>query len=347
MSHGEEGMNAMLDRLQSREREGRRSVVYSLVPRAVPSVVLSALRGFFGGERDVKVIVDRRARERRRRAERRTGGDLPEGREERRRIRSEDGRRMGEHRAELAPIATPAELPPDVREYADRVRFVERLPAPPQAVEDLDTARLVTRLQAGEADAFDEIYERYVARVYGYMRVALRDEHEAEDAAHEVFVTVLQALPNYELRGIPFRMWLFRIVRNYTLNYSRRHNRTEVMAADEIAQRVEGDRASGGIEALGIADDSDLLQLIRTLPLPQRQVIVLRYVMDFDVGEIASILGRTPNAVSQIHRRAFTTLRLRLLATGRHPDADCQRLAMSRCSPASAVTVARRLALTY
>ena len=336
----------MSERTESQERKGRRSVVYSLVPRAVPSVVLNALRGFFGADRGVEVIVDRRMRDRRRRAERRTGGSLPAKSEERRRIRSQGGRRVGEQRAELSPVDTPPDLPPDVLEYADALRFVERRPAGTQAIEDLDTARLVTRLQAGEREAFDEIYERYLTRVYGYLRVALRDEHEAEDAAHEVFVTALQALPNYEIRGVPFRMWLFRIVRNYTLNYTRRHGRVEVMAADEVSRRVEQDRARPGIEALGLPDDSDLLQLIRTLPIAQRQVIVLRYVMDFEMNEIATILGRSPNAVSQIHRRAFATLRTRILAT-RGEDAGSQRLPMSRRAPVPAVTLARRLALTY
>ena len=336
----------MPQRTESKEPKGKRSVMYSLVPRAAPAVVVNALRGFFGGDRGVEVIVDRRTRERRRRGERRVGGALPEGGEERRRIRSEGGRRIGEQRAELTAVDAPADLPPDVLEYADALRFVERHPAGAQAVEDLDTARLVTHLQAGEREAFDEIYERYFTRVYGYLRVALRDEHEAEDAAHEVFVTALQALPKYEIRGVPFRMWLFRIVRNYTLNYTRRHARVEVMAADEVSRRVEQDRVGGGIESLGLPDDSDLLQLIRTLPIAQRQVIVLRYVMDFEMNEIATILGRSPNAVSQIHRRAFATLRTRLLAT--HGEAGGERLPMSRRAPGwSAVTLARRLALTY
>ncbi|MDX6663650.1 MAG: hypothetical protein QOG09_1752, partial [Solirubrobacterales bacterium] len=84
--------------------------------------------------------------------------------------------------------------------------FCERIEVAAEAREDLLTARLVTRIQAGATSAFSELYETYFDRVYAYLRVALRDHHEAEDAAQQVFMQAMEALPRYQLRrGTPFR----------------------------------------------------------------------------------------------------------------------------------------------
>ncbi len=327
-------------------RTGGHSIVYSLVPRTAPPSVLSLVRRRLAERGDVRVIVERRVRDRRTVSDRRLGGVLADGRPDRRQIRNSTGRRVAEHRAAVVPVPAPVALDAPGM-WARRIRFVERQPASFQTVEDLDTARLVVRLQAGDPDAFDEIYERYVTRVYGYVRVALRDDHEAEDVTHEVFVGVLEALPRYRICGAPFRTWLFRIARNQVINHARKHGRIEVMDAEKIARRLDVEHSPMEFAGLEMTGDEELLRLIQGLPLGQRQVIVLRYAMDFDVHEIAEILGRSPNAVSQILQRAFANLRDRVVATGRHPDAAVTRLSMGRRSRPSRVALARRLALTY
>lgn len=198
-----------------------------------------------------------------------------------------------------------------------------------QATEDADTARLVLRFKSGDERAFDALYERYLSRIYGYMRVALNDSYEAEDAAHEIFIKVLEAMPAYEVRETPFRVWLFKIVRNYTINHLIKASRIEVTDPDEInrlreAGTVVADFGASAppaeVELIRRLDDHELLHLIERLPLPQKQVIVLRYVLDFSINDIAQAIDRTPNAVSLLQQRAFRVLRERLIALGRAPD---------------------------
>ena len=264
---------------------------------------------------------------------------------ERRRIHNLHGRRVGERRAPLEPAAERPELPAEAAAYAERIEFVERLAPSAQEVEDLETARRVIALQAGEPGAFDEIYERYVSRVYRYMRIALGDEHEAEDAAHEIFVKLLDALPAYEVRAVPFRIWLFRIVRNHTINHLRKLRRVSVMAPEQLNRRLEELDVPTPPDAVLALDDDDLLRLIACLPIAQRPVIVLRYVMDFDIAEVATILGRSPNAVSMLQQRAFAILRSRLVEIGRGPEARAARLPMRRQVRVAVVSARRRLAL--
>jgi RNA polymerase sigma-70 factor (ECF subfamily) len=295
----------------------------------------------------IGVVVDVRRVERRRREDRRRLALRSAPAVERRRIHGVDGRRVGARRAPTTVVSPPPDVPAPLRAHARRLAFVERDPLGARELEDLETLRLVTRLQAGEPGALDEIYERYVARVYGYLRVALRDEHEAEDVAHEVFVSLLRALPRFEVSHVPFRVWLFRVVRNHAANHARKHRSVEAMDPGEVTRRLEREPPPVGADALSDVDDAGLLRLIEWLPIVQRQVIVLRFVMGFRTGEVAEILGRSPNAVSQLQRRALAILRERLIATGQAPTLDTGsiRLPMRRRLREALVTRTRRLAL--
>src|SRR4051812_35888267 len=84
-----------------------------------------------------------------------------------------------------------------------------------------DEAALV-RAAAADASAFAALYERYVARVYRFVRPRCASSDEAADLTQQVFVKVAEALPGYRERGVPFVAWLFRIARNTTIDHARR-----------------------------------------------------------------------------------------------------------------------------
>jgi RNA polymerase sigma-70 factor (ECF subfamily) len=268
------------------------------------------LRAHFADSTDVEVVVEGRARDRRSAAERRCQkGDAPD---DRRRIRAVDGRRVAERRAAALPVDAPI-LPRRFRGLRERLAFVERLEPSTEQLEDRDTARLVTRFQAGERDVFSDLYMRYFDRVYSYLRVALRDDHDAEDGTQQVFTRVFEALRRYERRGQPFRAWLFRIVRNYAVDEIRKRHGVEVLDPEEIQTRRAAEwRGGEELASLDWVTDKDLLLFIERLPVVQRQVLMLRYMLDLRVTEVAEILGRTPNDVSALQHRALVFLRERL-----------------------------------
>jgi len=189
--------------------------------------------------------------------------------------------------------------------------------------EDRHAAELVGRFQAGDMEAFGELYSLYFDRVYGYARIAFEDVHEAEDAAQQVFAQALESLHGYELRpGKPFRAWLFVVVRNYVISQLERRARVEVMDPTELNRRRE---RSGAYEedkerALGWITDSDLLIFVDLLSLDQRRVLTLRFLFDLSLKQTATVLGRTPGEVASLQHRAVVFLRDRLAAIGRAPE---------------------------
>ena len=82
--------------------------------------------------------------------------------------------------------------------------------------------RLIDRLRAGDLTAFDRLYERYEAPLFGFIRSYLGDDAEAEDVFHEAFLQVIRR-PDRDLSR--FRGWLYTTARHLSLNRLRARRR--------------------------------------------------------------------------------------------------------------------------
>lgn len=212
--------------------------------------------------------------------------------------------------------------------------------------EEVVATDLVSRFQSGDKEAFAKLYSLYFDRVYSYLRVVLGNG-DIDDAAQQVFIKVFEALPRYEHRGRPFAAWLFTVVRNHALLQRERTAREDVLAPAQINKRRE--RASVVEEpeliALHWITDKDLLFLIKRLPLPQRQAVAMRCMLDFSNADIAAVLDRRPDDVRLLQHRAFSYLRDRLIALGRTPEQPRNRTPWRRRPRAAPVLRNRRFAL--
>lgn len=250
---------------------------------------------------------------------------------------------MGDRRA--AVVVRPPRIPKELRGETRGVVFAAAAPDADKRRTAAESLRLVVGFQLGEQDAFRAIYQRHFDGVYGYLLTALRDRYEAEDGAQEVFIRVLRALPRYEFRGTPFEAWLFRIVRNHTLNVKQRS--APVSPADPASIDLWRDHRDLRLASSRATPDTDrdLLVFVERLPPSQRQVLVLRYMVGLDWTDIAAVLGRTSGAVRQLEQRAFSFLRTRLEATEGRSASRTQPLAMRRHASPSPVASRRRNAL--
>jgi RNA polymerase sigma-70 factor (ECF subfamily) len=304
-----------------------RPVVYCLIPADLADELHALLSRWFRDQPSIEVVVERRASERR--ADARTvGGD----------------RRVADRRALVLSTAAPL-LPRRARAFSDRLVFLERLEPSTQQKEDRDTARLVARIQTGEHQLFSDLYTRYFDRVYRYLRLVLADAHRAEDAAQQVFLSVLEALPRYERRRQPFRAWLFVIARNRALSELRKQRLVELVDPVELGEgRAVELPDEPALGALRWISDRELLMLIERLPLVQQQVLMLRYALDLSHSETATVLGRSSEDVRIIQHRALQFLKARLVSLGREaPSRQSRR--MRRVNKQATILRRRRFAL--
>jgi RNA polymerase sigma-70 factor, ECF subfamily len=171
-----------------------------------------------------------------------------------------------------------------------------------------DHEQALARRAVDDPDAFQQLYRRYVRRVYGYVAARIANPGDAEDVVSEIFLRVVKRLD--QLRNqqhLSFVAWLFAIARNAVSDYYRRDghaNRLVPLDATPLAA------ADSPLDHAIIADEdaAPLRALIRALPERQREVITLRYYGELRNREIADVLGIGEKTVSAYISRALRDL---------------------------------------
>jgi RNA polymerase sigma-70 factor, ECF subfamily len=285
--------------------------IYCLVAGDFPTHLLDLLRRHFGENPSVSVVVEARRHERRENGRRTVGAERA------------GQPRLGERRAPVVEVQAPP-LSRRLRRHAERLRFVQRVEPSGREAEDVYSSRLVVQAQRGDAEAFAALYVRHFNQVYSYLRMALRDRHDAEDLAQQVFLKAFAHLNSYEVRpDRSFRPWLFRIARNQLIDHVRKERPALLEDPERVADRqtrwAEGADVETLQSTLAWLSDSEVTLFIERLPLAQRQVITLRYMIGLTVDEVADVLGRSPGSIRQLDYRARQYLQARLTALGRKP----------------------------
>ncbi|CAN5548639.1 RNA polymerase sigma factor SigM [soil metagenome] len=145
-----------------------------------------------------------------------------------------------------------------------------------------DEDRLIARCLAGDRAAFEPLVAQYYGPLF---RVAVRllgDREEARDATQTAFLKAYQALATCE-RGRRFFSWIYRILLNDCLNTLRARRPTQPLG--DLPQPL---RAGDPVETIEIR--RRVRQALLTLPLEQREVIILRHFAELSYEEVAAAL---------------------------------------------------------
>ena len=170
---------------------------------------------------------------------------------------------------------------------------------------EADERLLIEAAQRDHA-RFADLYELNFERVYAYIVHRVRDRTETEDLTAEVFHKALTNLQHFEWRGIPFAAWLFRIAANLISDRWQRSGRE--ITDDEAIESAQASPA----EIEEVERKATLFRLVETLPAEQKRVVVLRFVEQKSIKEVAREVRKTEGAVKQLQFRALSTLRARM-----------------------------------
>ncbi len=172
----------------------------------------------------------------------------------------------------------------------------------------LTDTELVDLAKEDNKDAFGELYERYVEKIYNYIYYRTGNHHDAEDLTARVFFRAMGHIENYTERGVPFQAWLYRIAHNLVANWHRDRGRRKVIPLDEfIAGSLKVDAPDR--QAEDNEERERLLAAIRRLPEERQQLLVLKFVEHQSNAEIGEAMDRTEGAIKSLYHRTLIALR--------------------------------------
>ena len=171
-------------------------------------------------------------------------------------------------------------------------------------------AALVARAKL-DKEAFGELYERYVGRIYNYLYYRTGNIHDAEDLTARVFHRALNGLDRYTSRGLPFSAWLYRIAHNLVANWHRDQGRRRHLPLHELAaQDLHGLSAEAPEAAAETHEEqARLLAAIRRLPEDRQELLRLKFVEQLSNVEIGAVLDRSEGAIKSLYHRTLLALR--------------------------------------
>lgn len=179
--------------------------------------------------------------------------------------------------------------------------------------------RLMLRVAADDAHAFEELMRRYQSRVVGVLAHLVGRRDLAEDLAQDVFLRVYRARKRY-VPASKFSTWLFTITNNVASNALRTLSRRKEVNVTPVSPDASG---ANPIEHTALAasalmptrqlDKTEMSEVVRmaieTLNERQRMAVLLAKFEQLSYAEIGEIMDMTPQAIKSLLSRARANLR--------------------------------------
>ena len=158
----------------------------------------------------------------------------------------------------------------------------------------------VQQARTGEPDAWDTLFKRYQLPLYVYIFQLTRDEQASFDVIQETFISAVRHIGGLRDDG-KFGSWLFGIAHQKCVQRWRRERREELFR-EELGEGAAEFDAGPDAVLIRREQEEEFMALVNRLPLAQRSVLLLHFVEEFSLEEIAGITGVTLGTVkSRMH----------------------------------------------
>jgi RNA polymerase sigma-70 factor (ECF subfamily) len=171
---------------------------------------------------------------------------------------------------------------------------------------------LAVGVQKGNKADLAVLVERHHSPLIGFLyRMTDGDRALAEDLAQESFLRVLRAIRQYQYPR-PFKPWLYQIATNLARDH---YKLAEMRYTDSIGDEFLVEPVSLLPEAalLSTGESDQVVTAIRSLPMHQRETLILRYLQELSLAEIAEITGVPVGTVKSRLSLALARLRDQLV----------------------------------
>lgn len=164
-----------------------------------------------------------------------------------------------------------------------RVRFFDRRAS---LLMEPEVERRLTDRAKEDPEAFAQLYDHFLPVVYGYVMRRVRNRELAEDITSETFEKALRSIRRLR-KGTSFKVWLYRIAGNTIIDHYRATGRRRTYSLAEADDMANG---KSGREVEKVEIRSAVLSLLEQLPDTYREALVLHFLEELSVEEMAEVL---------------------------------------------------------
>ncbi len=143
-----------------------------------------------------------------------------------------------------------------------------------------------------------EVYEAYARGVLSYLRS--QGVADPEDVLGEVFLHVTKSLPRFQGDEDQLRRWVFTLAHHRIIDERRQRSRRPVVVETELPERAA--------PAAPEPADPELIAALQLLTDEQREVVLLRFIADLSVDDVARLTSRSAGAVRSLQHRAMAQM---------------------------------------
>ncbi len=162
-------------------------------------------------------------------------------------------------------------------------------------------------------EAFDELYNYYLPRIYSYALNRTGRKSVAEDIVSQTFLKAMTKIRTFNYRGFTFGAWLYRIAHNSIVDYARKHKYTRNMPEEESNTLSTSKQ---GIDQDQLERQEIVLKALQTLPTDCQQILTLRFFQELSNEEIADIVGCKKTTLAVRMHRSLKSLKQALIKNG-------------------------------
>jgi len=174
---------------------------------------------------------------------------------------------------------------------------------------DKAAADIIQSAKRGDLASVSALYEGYHASVFRYLYYRVGDRQTADDLTSEVFLRMIKSLAGYKEQGVSFQAWLFQIARNLAVDHFRQASASRQVP---LPESLPARGAEPSVAAEHNLTSESLRRALSKLDADQRDVIVLRFVVNLPIAEVAQALHRSEDAIKGLQRRGLIALRAEL-----------------------------------
>ena len=156
---------------------------------------------------------------------------------------------------------------------------------------------ILKRLKNGDKKALDEMIRLYYPEIFRYCIWHTQNREMAEDATQETFAKAIRHMDSYVHRG-KFKAYLYRIAINTCNDFWRHGKKSIILETEEYRER--------GFEQ--VESKMAMTKMLSELSVSQRELIILRYVHELKIRDIAEILNLPIRTVQSRLRAALKNL---------------------------------------